>query len=584
MFILSAFTLQTQSGDRERYSDIDLFFHWQENEFRDNTYRKAYLQYVADSAGQNRLDILTSLIKEKRLGEEYRAIISVPEETTPDGNELSEQVSDNSPTKSDKVESLLSLADRAARKNDPALETEALNAAFAETFLQEKDYDLAFYIGFRLEEKLSRISEAEYPYKREAYYRLGEAYYLMLDFHKSIRLLENALSDMPAAFDDQTNLDALNILGICHANIGQMDISDQYFRATLLSKDIVLDRPLYNTYALAHLGCNAMLTGQYDKALAISNATWPLLRKETDDYGHLAGMCYCRGRSYLEKKDFRQASVWIDSLVYFANRDHYNQTKRIKQAHLLRADYYTAIGNARQAKVYNDSLINIYKRGEGNHTSGYIARASQRYNSEKIADREAKLHTNGIRLVFISIVAICCFALVCFILSLYHKRNAAYKTLAQKADVWARETPTVTQEIPIDTTNEKAHKGKATEEDREIMLLAEHEMNQLHAYRESGLTMELLAERISVHRNALSRAINRTSGQNFSQYINGYRIKEAVRIIAESGRDRLYIEELYERVGFSNRSTFYRTFKQFTGISPIDFQKNKDTKDSFKYS
>lgn len=217
-----------QSGYREKYEDIDLYYGWQEAESRDSVYLKAYERYQAEMAA----------------GDLYK-------------------------------QSFISKS-----KREAVQELEAMSAAFTQAFWVTKDYDKAFYIGFQLEERLLQVSEADYPDKRKTYYKLGEAYYLFLDFHKSIELLENALAPVPLSFDDRTNLDALNILGICYANIGCMDTSDDYFRATLLSGDIVLNRPIYNAYALSHLGCNAMLTRQYDKAIALSETVWPVLREE----------------------------------------------------------------------------------------------------------------------------------------------------------------------------------------------------------------------------------------------------------------------------------------------------------------
>lgn len=510
------------------YEDLKLYYHWLDSEERDSVYQKAYHRYLAEA--------------------EHR--------------------------------------DRAALENPAWQALEDLSVAFTEAFWVDKDYDKAFYIGFQLEEKLPQVSESKYPHKREAYYKLGEAYYLFLDFYKSIELLKNALAPVPLSFDDRANLDALNIMGVCYANIGQMNTSDNYFRATLASSDIVLNRPVYNAYALSHLGCNAMLTGRYDKAIALSETVWPVLRKETDNYGHLAGMCYCRGRSYLEKGDFKQASVWIDSLIYFANRDDYNYTKRIKQAYSLQADYYTAMGDASLAKVYNDSLVSVYRREELGFTSQYIVRAAYDHHNDKISAKEARIRTEHIRVSVILAVATALLVFSLLVVHFYRRKNAAYKILAQKAQEWAMQegtarfpsyTPPEDEAVSPELYNEASGNAKRnpTEDDLRIMALADHEMMENHAYREAGLTAESLSDLLGVHRNTLARAVNRTTGGNFSLYINGFRIKEAIRIISQTSHRELYIEELSERVGFGNRNTFSRVFKQYTGLSPFEFQKQK---------
>ena len=47
-------------------------------------------------------------------------------------------------------------------------------------------------------------------------------------------------------------------------------------------------------------------------------------------------------------------------------------------------------------------------------------------------------------------------------------------------------------------------------------------------------------------------------------------LKKALRIIAKTSNP--YMEEFYEQVGFHSRTSFYRTFKQITGLSPREFK------------
>lgn len=252
--------------------------------------------------------------------------------------------------------------------------------------------------------------------------------------------------------------------------------------------------------------------------------------------------------------------------------------KRIKQAYLLQADYYTATGNALQAKIYNDSLVNTYDTDYRLNTSQYIARAAQRYNAERIVAQESQLRVSRRGMIVISVMALLSIAVAACVITLYLKRNAAYKVLARKAEEWARQGAV----SPASTTSGRAAADKdkpeaPTKEDRRIMALADREMAENGSFREADFTLDTLSDRLGIRRNALSRAVNRTTGGNFNSYVNGHRIKEAVRIISETDRGQLCIEEIYERVGFGNRNSFYRTFKQFTGLTPVDFRKSKDS-------
>ena len=74
--------------------------------------------------------------------------------------------------------------------------------------------------------------------------------------------------------------------------------------------------------------------------------------------------------------------------------------------------------------------------------------------------------------------------------------------------------------------------------------------------------------------NYLSQYINNQLQTNFNDYINSYRVKEACRIFKNDTIMKFTVDQVADMVGFSSRSTFYTTFKKFTGITPAFFQKN----------
>ena len=170
------------------------------------------------------------------------------------------------------------------------------------------------------------------------------------------------------------------------------------------------------------------------------------------------------------------------------------------------------------------------------------------------------------------------------VLRLYRRKNAAYTALAARAIEWSRQTESSIELPVLEFSNNGSNsennavaceiEDPIDKEDRRIMSLLEQEMTNKQIYRDANLSVESLARKLGLHRNALSKANNRVTGDNYKQYINSYRIKEAVRIILQSGDEIRYIDELYEQVGFTNRSSFYRAFKQFTGLSPAEFRKN----------
>lgn len=62
------------------------------------------------------------------------------------------------------------------------------------------------------------------------------------------------------------------------------------------------------------------------------------------------------------------------------------------------------------------------------------------------------------------------------------------------------------------------------------------------------------------------------TGKNFTDYLNTYRIKEALKIL--NSEPDIKINILSYRVGFPTSSNFYKNFKAYTGVTPGEYLKN----------
>jgi len=104
-------------------------------------------------------------------------------------------------------------------------------------------------------------------------------------------------------------------------------------------------------------------------------------------------------------------------------------------------------------------------------------------------------------------------------------------------------------------------------------------LHKLNAYVEThkpflnpDITLESLANEISVNPRILSQIINETFRKNFKSYILEYRIKESMQILADSKYRDLTILEILYQVGFNSKSAFNNQFKLFTNLTPIEYR------------
>jgi AraC-like DNA-binding protein len=95
-------------------------------------------------------------------------------------------------------------------------------------------------------------------------------------------------------------------------------------------------------------------------------------------------------------------------------------------------------------------------------------------------------------------------------------------------------------------------------------------------YLESEITLEQLASRLAIKPRVLSNTINETLGQNFYDFINRFRIKEASRLLTNPPDEKTTIQEIFYEVGFQSKSSFNTLFKKYTGLTPKEFRKKKE--------
>ncbi len=85
------------------------------------------------------------------------------------------------------------------------------------------------------------------------------------------------------------------------------------------------------------------------------------------------------------------------------------------------------------------------------------------------------------------------------------------------------------------------------------------------------LTLRDVSDRLGTNTKYLSQVVNHHSGQNFQQFINVYRVEEAKDKICSSQYDNLTLYGIARLCGFKNKSTFYKVFKEITGLTPREF-------------
>ncbi|TMV45018.1 helix-turn-helix domain-containing protein [Paenibacillus mesophilus] len=109
-------------------------------------------------------------------------------------------------------------------------------------------------------------------------------------------------------------------------------------------------------------------------------------------------------------------------------------------------------------------------------------------------------------------------------------------------------------------------KRKRDEKDPVVEFFADY----LETHYAEDLSLDSVADRMNMSSNYLSAYIKEKTGTNFSDHLNNVRIRQAKEMLYGTS---LTIQDIGERIGYRNVTSFIRMFKKITGLTPGDYRK-----------
>lgn len=94
-------------------------------------------------------------------------------------------------------------------------------------------------------------------------------------------------------------------------------------------------------------------------------------------------------------------------------------------------------------------------------------------------------------------------------------------------------------------------------------------MQYIRAHVSERIALEDVAAYVGFSAPYFSRVFKRELGQNFSHYLNDYRISKSKELLLSGD---VTVEEICQAVGFDDPSYFSKVFRRYTGVSPGKFR------------
>lgn len=161
---------------------------------------------------------------------------------------------------------------------------------------------------------------------------------------------------------------------------------------------------------------------------------------------------------------------------------------------------------------------------------------------------------------------------------LYKKEKYLDKQLADTKQwmegVFMKESfiPTVFKQLPYDGESNPIGQDILSPQNilySELRVIVEKQK----LYLNPELNLQMVIKLLGTNKKYLYEAISSNTDNNFRNFINRYRIDQAKRLIEENIRDKTNsnLSELFNFCGFNNSTSFFRTFKGLTGLTPKEY-------------
>ncbi len=289
------------------------------------------------------------------------------------------------------------------------------------------------------------------------------------------------------------------------------------------------------------------------KALEIlKSAKFDMETMEAHIYVHLAS-------NRIEKSEYSQAEKYLGLAYSLFKRT--GMTENMGIYYFVSMDYYSRTGNFKAYKKKQQEYIEYTERKEAEKTLDKYNELKSFYGydqkEQRIRDQESQISIMKMKIFYSSLIIILVSALL-IVITYYYKETKKYvktlydsnvKSLSLKSDSYV-----------TDTTDMYAALYN------KILDL----MKEERLYLNPDISISDLGRRMGTNSKYISQAINKYGNHNFNSFINAYRIDEAKRIIIRNGNS-IALKVISAEVGFNNHTTFYRQFKDITGLSPTDF-------------
>ena len=288
------------------------------------------------------------------------------------------------------------------------------------------------------------------------------------------------------------------------------------------------------------------------------------------------------GRNFLKTGQTDSAEYYMRKAVDLATRYGYQELLISGYADLSKL--YEATGRHELAEEYRYKHLDMRDSIFNAREFGHIHDLELFHEADKFEKRiNLLMLEEKMRVRILIVVSVAAFLLLVLLVLLYRKNRVLRnknKSLFEKNIEMLEAEKADSRTAETDAGDESAQRRKydttpITDDTRQsIILKIRQAMSDEAVFCRDGFSLQDLADICGSNQKYVSRVLNEDMGKSFSEMLNERRISVAKRRFLDTENyGHLTIEAIVRELGYKSRSTFSKTFKRLTGLSPSEFQR-----------
>ncbi len=370
-----------------------------------------------------------------------------------------------------------------------------------------------------------------------------------------------------------------SLINLLTSDIDQSIMPNDTIRHIIeLFREKVPNTPDDKAWPLAHCYSEAKiysLDGHDDKAVTMLKASLNSAQRLLLPIREYFASYSALGKRYLSMERIDSAEFYMRKAEKIAENNAFPELLITAYSDL--SNFYSATGRKDLADKYRFKHLELHDSVFNAREFGNIHDLELFHETDKFEKRINRIRVEEkmrVRIIFITTSAL--ILLIGMLVILLFQNN---KLRMKNRSLFDRNVEIMSsvkaENTPPDNTEKKYRTPVPDDETRcHISECIRKAMNDEAVFCMDGFSMRELSEICGSNQKYVSQVFNEDYGKSFTQLLNERRINVArQRLMDSANYGHLTIEAIVSDLGFKSRSTFSKTFKRLTGLTPSEFQR-----------